>query len=151
METDIFPALKLKTVREERKWRGVFEKVPGSGEWWIRYVDASGRYRREKAGTKGVAIDLVRKRKTDALQGKKLPEKLRRRVVRFSELAKVRGKTSRIHPHRRLPRLLREPGMGTRDIQPHPHRTLRYLQAGNRKQEGRMQPGQAAQAAQGVR
>jgi integrase len=87
METEILHALKRKVTREERKWRGVFEKVPGSGEWWIRYVDAQGRYRREKAGTKGAAIDLVRKRKTEALQGKKLPEKLRRRVVRFSELA----------------------------------------------------------------
>lgn len=66
--------------------RGVYEKFPGSGTWWIRYVDASGRLRREKAGTKRVAIDLYRKRKTEALQGKKLPESLRSRVVRFSEL-----------------------------------------------------------------
>ena len=71
MGTDSFSALKPKATREERRWRGVFEKVPGSGEWWIRYVDAQGRYRREKAGTKGTAIDLVRKRKTEALQGKK--------------------------------------------------------------------------------
>lgn len=69
------------------KQRGVYEKVSGSEIWWIRYVDAEGRYRREKAGTKGMALDLYRKRKTEALQGKKLPERLRRRVVRFSELA----------------------------------------------------------------
>ncbi len=94
METDDLPLLKGKSPREEKKWRGVFEKVPGSGEWWIRYVHASGRYRREKAGTKGAAIDLVRKRKTEALQGKKLPEKLRRRVVRFSELADDASKYS---------------------------------------------------------
>ena len=66
--------------------RGIYEKVPGSDVWWIRYVDADGRYRREKAGTKSMAIDLYRKRKTEALQGKKLPERLRRRVVPFSEL-----------------------------------------------------------------
>jgi len=66
--------------------RGVFEKVPGSGEWWIRYTDAQGRYRREKAGTKGAAISLYQKRKTDALIGKKLPEKLRRRHVLVNEL-----------------------------------------------------------------
>jgi len=54
--------------------------------WWARYVDAEGRYRREKAGTKSTAIDLYRKRKTEALQGKKLPERLRRRVVPFGEL-----------------------------------------------------------------
>ena len=71
-----------------RNPRGVFEKVPGSGEWWVRFVDATGRYRREKAGTKGVAIDLVRKRKNEALQGKKLPEKLRRATVLFEEIAR---------------------------------------------------------------
>jgi integrase len=61
--------------------------VPGSGEWYIRFIDAQGRFRREKAGTKSAAINLYRKRKTEALQGKKLPEKLRRRMVPFSELA----------------------------------------------------------------
>jgi integrase len=39
--------------------RGIFEKAPGSGIWWIRFNDAQGRYRREKAGTKGMAIDLA--------------------------------------------------------------------------------------------
>ncbi len=70
-----------------RKQRGLFEKIPGSGVWWIRYADASGRIRREKAGTKGAAIQLYRKRKTEILQGKKLPEQLRNRLVRFSEIA----------------------------------------------------------------
>jgi hypothetical protein len=74
------------TNRESKSIRGVFEKVPGSGQWWIRYRDAAGRDRRELAGTKSAAIDLYRKRKTEALIGKKMPEKLRRRVVRFSEL-----------------------------------------------------------------
>ncbi len=87
METN---ALTLADQGVERKTRrnprGVFEKVPGSGEWWIRYVDAQGRYRREKASTKSNAIDLVRKRKTEALQGKKLPEKLRRATVTFMDI-----------------------------------------------------------------
>jgi integrase len=69
------------------KIRGVFEKVRGSGIWWIQYFDAEGRRRREKAGLKSAAGILYRKRKTEALQGKKLPENLRARVVRFSELA----------------------------------------------------------------
>jgi hypothetical protein len=47
MQTDSLPLLKAKAAREARKWRGVFEKSPGSGEWWIPYVDAQGRYRRE--------------------------------------------------------------------------------------------------------
>ncbi|MBZ5687258.1 MAG: site-specific integrase [Acidobacteriia bacterium] len=70
-----------------KKIRGVFEKVPRSGEWWIQYFDSEGRRRREKAGTKGNAIDLYRKRKLEALTGAKLPEKLRFRVVKFSEIA----------------------------------------------------------------
>src|SRR5262249_1830014 len=60
---------------------------PGSCIWWIHWYDAQGRRHREKAGTKSAAIALYRKRKTQALEGKKLPEKLRNRVVRFSELA----------------------------------------------------------------
>jgi site-specific recombinase XerD len=75
-------------TKERRNPRGVFEKVPGSGEWWIRYNDSNGRYRREKAGSKSVAIKLVDKRRTQALEGKKLPEKLRRATVSFAEIAK---------------------------------------------------------------
>jgi len=67
--------------------RGIFEKVPGSGMWWVRYADASGRIRREKMGTKSAAIKLYQKRKTEALEGKKLPENLRAKPVTFGELA----------------------------------------------------------------
>jgi site-specific recombinase XerD len=70
--------------RRPAKARGVYEKAPG--DWYIRYIDATGRLRREKAGSKGDAIDLYRKRKSEALRGKKLPEKLRRRTVHFAEL-----------------------------------------------------------------
>src|SRR5215467_12322126 len=63
--------------KRTRKARGVFEKVRGSGIWWICYWDASGRKRREKAGTWAAARDLYFKRKNEALQGKKLPENLR--------------------------------------------------------------------------
>ena len=68
----------------KKKQRGVFERKPN--EFWIRYADASGRIRREKAGTKGMDITLYTKRKTEALQGRKLPETLRKRLVPFSEL-----------------------------------------------------------------
>ena len=61
--------------RAALKHRGVFEKEPGV--WWIHWYDAEGRCHREKAGTKSNAIDLYRKRKNEALAGKKLPEKLR--------------------------------------------------------------------------
>jgi hypothetical protein len=74
-------------AKEIKKIRVVFEKIPGSGVWWIQYFDAEGRRRREKAGTRSNAILLVQKRRTEILSGKKLPERLRLRVVRFSELA----------------------------------------------------------------
>jgi hypothetical protein len=67
--------------------RGVYEKFPGSGAWWIRYADTMGRLRREKAGTKSDALTLYRKLKTEALQGKKLPESLRTPAVSFAKLA----------------------------------------------------------------
>jgi site-specific recombinase XerD len=70
------------------KVRGVFEKVRGTKVWWICYHDADGRKRREKAGRRGDAIALYHRRKSEALQGKKLPEKLRAPKVTFGELAK---------------------------------------------------------------
>lgn len=66
--------------------KGIFERPQGSGCWWIRYVDAVGVERREKAGTKSIATQLYRKRKQQALEGKKLPEKLRSKTVTFNEL-----------------------------------------------------------------
>jgi hypothetical protein len=63
----------------EKNPRGVFERKKGSGVWWIRYRDTDGRLRREKSGTKAVAIKLYIKRKQEALEGRKLPENLRKR------------------------------------------------------------------------
>jgi site-specific recombinase XerD len=89
MQTDTLILTEAKAeTRERRNPRGVYEKVPGSGVWWVRFVDAKGRFRREKAGTKGMAIDLYRKRKVGALEGKKLPERLRRATVTFAEIAR---------------------------------------------------------------
>jgi len=56
--------------------------------WWVRYADETGHIRREKAGTKSAAITLYRKRKTEVLGGKKLPENLRRANVAFEEIAR---------------------------------------------------------------
>jgi hypothetical protein len=77
--------------KKKRNPRGVFEKVPGSGLWWTRSTDAQGRLRRERAPSKSGAIDLYRKRKTEALQGRKLPETLRRAAVSFKEIAEDSG------------------------------------------------------------
>jgi integrase len=67
--------------RTAKKARGIYEKEPGSDVWWIRYADSSGRIRREKVGNKGAAIKLYQKRKTQVLQGDKLPENFRARPV----------------------------------------------------------------------
>jgi len=69
------------------KQRGIFEKDPGSKVWWICYYDQFGKKRREKAGTKSVAIKLYRKRKQQVLEGKKLPELFRKPSVSFNQLA----------------------------------------------------------------
>jgi len=71
---------------EKTKARGIFQKVEG-GVFWIRYTDASSRYRRELAGTWSQANKLLTKRRNEALVGKKLPESLRGRVVSFREIA----------------------------------------------------------------
>jgi integrase len=73
-------------MRQPKKTRGIFEKVPGSGVWWIRYIGADGRYHREKAGSFSQAEKLLTKRRNAALMGRKMPEMLRRRVVSFGEL-----------------------------------------------------------------
>jgi len=67
--------------------RGVWEKIPGSGIWWIHYVDAEGKRHREKVGRKGDAIRLYHQRKADALAGRKLEKPLRQRERTFREFA----------------------------------------------------------------
>jgi integrase len=79
------------------KHRGIYERERGSGIWWVRHFDADGRLRREKAGTKRTALALYQKRKTEALQGKKLPETLRRPPVSFEEIAKEALRYSEAH------------------------------------------------------
>jgi integrase len=68
------------------KQRGIFEKEPDSGIWWICYFDQFGKKRREKAGAKSVAIKLYGKRKQQVLEGKKLPEIFRKPSVNFGQL-----------------------------------------------------------------
>jgi integrase len=66
--------------------RGIFERIKGSGIWWIRWTDQDSRKRREKAGTYSAAQKLLAKRHTQKLEGKKLPENLRTKTVTFREL-----------------------------------------------------------------
>ena len=82
-------------VKPERA--GIFEKMKGSGIWWIRYADAYGRERREKAGTRGIAIRLYQKPKNEALPGKQLPESIRRKQFFVSDLLELAADYVRSH------------------------------------------------------
>jgi integrase len=66
--------------------RGIYERVKGSGIWWVRWTDLDGRKRRELAGTRGAAEKLLGKRHSQKLAGRKLPENLRTKGVAFREL-----------------------------------------------------------------
>jgi len=68
--------------------RGIFERVKGSGIWWIRWTDAEGRKRREKAGSHGVAEKLLIRRRGEALEGTKLPDNLRTKSITFADLCR---------------------------------------------------------------
>lgn len=72
--------------KSSAKVAGVWEKVPGSGVWWIRYRE-NGILHREKVGRKSDAIALYQKRKTNIRAGEKLPENMRRASIRFGALA----------------------------------------------------------------
>src|ERR1700732_608693 len=95
METDVH--VKKVATTEKAKQRGIFEKKKQPGVFWIRYVDAQGRFRREKAGTLSTAKTLYHKCKTQALQGIVLPENLRRKHVPFSEIAEDALTYSKAH------------------------------------------------------
>jgi hypothetical protein len=91
MRRTIYGASRAKELSREahliENTRRVREDLGLSTQWWIRYADATGRIRREKAGTKASAHALYHKRKAQVLAGHKLPEKLRQRPVLFSEIA----------------------------------------------------------------
>jgi site-specific recombinase XerD len=72
--------------KEEIRIRGIWERVPGSGVWWIRYRDADGKLHREKVGRKGHAVDLLNKRRNDKRIGVKLPDNLRSGGLKFKVL-----------------------------------------------------------------
>ncbi len=70
--------------------RGIFEKVKGSREWWIRYADQYGHIHREKVGPKSLAQKAYEKRKTQIREGDFFPRQLgRRRDMLFKDMAKL--------------------------------------------------------------
>lgn len=77
-------------ARADGKDRGLFERPPGSGVWWIHYHDQFGKRHREKIGSKSSARLAYTKRKGEVLQGKKLPE-LNRRELSIQQLVDKYG------------------------------------------------------------
>jgi integrase len=56
------------------KTRGVYEKVPGSGEWWIRWQDERKIIRRKKIGKKSHAKAAVEQMRARVRLGDLVPE-----------------------------------------------------------------------------
>lgn len=59
-------------MKTQKSIRGIFERPPGSGCWWISYF-AQGRHHREKVGPRSAAIEAYRLRKTQARLGQFFP------------------------------------------------------------------------------
>lgn len=65
--------------------RGIYEKVPGTGVYWIHYTSSDGQRHREKAGNLTAAKRLLNVRLAERLSGK-LPELKRTKALLFGEL-----------------------------------------------------------------
>lgn len=65
---------------------GLYERVPGSGVWWIQWSDGQGKKHREKAGSKEAARKLYQERKTRVLRNEKLPELVARKVLTVKDM-----------------------------------------------------------------
>lgn len=66
--------------------RGIFERPPHSGVWWISYSDAEGKRHREKIGRRAAAIDAVSRRRLEVEQGRFIPPRSGARLT-FRDLA----------------------------------------------------------------
>jgi site-specific recombinase XerD len=78
---------------------GIFERPPGSGVWWISYLDADGVRRREKAGKMSAALDLVAARRLQVRKGELIPPRQHREWTfrRLAEAA-IAAKRQRLAP-----------------------------------------------------
>lgn len=81
---------------KEQKHAGVFEKIRGSGIWWVRYTNADGRRAKAKVGTFSQAVDVYEQRKAEVRLGVLLPA-ASRRGVKFSALVTDAIKFSDAH------------------------------------------------------
>jgi len=75
--------------KTREKTKGIVERVPGSGVWWIRWTDHEGKRHKEKAGRRSDATALLAKRQHEKLLRRKLPERLQGgATLTFGQLAK---------------------------------------------------------------
>lgn len=88
-------------AEEQRPVRGVFQRPPGSGVWWINYYE-HGKQHREKVGSKQAAIDLYQIRKADIRMGRKLPPLKRTAPVMVSDLIDLVLEFVATHGHKDL-------------------------------------------------
>jgi integrase len=126
-----------KQEEEEAKSRGVFERPPGSGVWWIVYY-IDGQRHREIAGKKSAAIALYSKRKEDARAGRKLPTLRKSKVVTFGELMEdaVAFAVKHLRTHRDYSskaQILAEP-FGRRSAADLTHQEIEVWISGNKKE-----------------
>lgn len=90
--------------------RGVFEKNPGSGVWWIRYADADGKIRREKIGAHSVAVKAYNRRKNQVIEGRIFDKRPDRRFGVFVDeyLERRASRTKTIRDLRRFARIWKD-------------------------------------------
>jgi integrase len=72
---------------QKMKQRGIYEKVPKSGVFWIRFSDATGRIRREKVGKFDEAEARLKLRREEAKIGTSPRLAWRRRPILFHKIA----------------------------------------------------------------
>jgi len=85
----------------KKKERGVYERITGSGVWWIRYKQ-DGIDHREKVGTRGNAIKLYALRRAAVIEGIKLPANLRHKAITIEQIGQVAIEWYRNHGRRDL-------------------------------------------------
>lgn len=72
-------------ARPKGEDRGLFERPKDSGVWWIQWSDQYSKVHREKIGSKATARRVYQKRKTDVVEGRKLPD-LKRKELTLAQL-----------------------------------------------------------------
>jgi integrase len=80
------PGEKRTTPKSKSAVRGIFERPPHSGVWWISYRDAERKRHREKIGRRAAAIDAIARRRLEVKEGRFIPPRAGARLT-FRDLA----------------------------------------------------------------